>query len=613
MSPVDLTPNAVKRILSGEKANFVVHVTAVKAIVAGGAPTRYRLLLSDGVESIAGMLAAPLCPLVANEQLEVGSVVEITELLKNEVSGQQVIILMGVNVLGKKEVTSGVANAPASAAPPTTGANPYAPTAMPPAAPPAQAQPNPYANPYGGASNSRPVVRENMGGSNTNYMPINALNPYANRWTIKARITNKSDMRRWNNAKGEGNLFSIDLLDAHGSEIKGTFFKEDADKFFPLLQEQKVYTISGGKLKIANRQYTSIKNNYEITFDRSTEIHPCEDETSIKNASYNFVKIGDLMNIEPNSMVDIVGIVKSAGEMTEITLQKQGGKQLQKRELMILDETQNEVRLTLWGEKAMNNVFNWDDFPIVAFKNLKVSDYSGRSLGATSGTSVVMNPDPEGRALHEWKMSYLNNGQSLPSSSISGESKGTSIGGMDTLLQRKYVASIKDQGLGLGEKPDYYTLKGTVCYIRREPDPWYTACTGPDCNKKVTETMTMKYHCEKCNQEYDECRRRYMLNICLQDQSGQSYFTAFDDMAIKIMGGKTADEMHNIKVSGDQATYDQIFNDCQSFKTFLFKARSKNETYNDEARVKSQILQVAPVDYVDECKQMLNAINMYAQ
>ena len=55
--------------------------------------------------------------------------------------------------------------------------------------------------------------------------------------------------------------------------------------------QSQVYTISGGKLKIANRQYTSIKNNYEITFDRSTEIHPCEDETSIKNASYNFVKV----------------------------------------------------------------------------------------------------------------------------------------------------------------------------------------------------------------------------------------------------------------------------------------------------------------------------------
>lgn len=28
-------------------------------------------------------------------------------------------------------------------------------------------------------------------------MPINALNSYQNRWTIKARVTNKSDIRRW--------------------------------------------------------------------------------------------------------------------------------------------------------------------------------------------------------------------------------------------------------------------------------------------------------------------------------------------------------------------------------------------------------------------------------
>ena len=36
MSPQNLTPNAVKRILNNEKDNFIVHVTAVKPIVAGG-------------------------------------------------------------------------------------------------------------------------------------------------------------------------------------------------------------------------------------------------------------------------------------------------------------------------------------------------------------------------------------------------------------------------------------------------------------------------------------------------------------------------------------------------------------------------------------------------
>lgn len=60
------------------------------------------------------------------------------------------------------------------------------------------------------------------------------------RWTIKARITSKSDIRRWSNAKGEGTLFSIDLLDSDGGEIRATFFKEACDKFFPVLEEGKV-------------------------------------------------------------------------------------------------------------------------------------------------------------------------------------------------------------------------------------------------------------------------------------------------------------------------------------------------------------------------------------
>ena len=55
-----------------------------------------------------------------------------------------------------------------------------------------------------------------------------------------------------------GNLFSVDLLDASG-EIRGTFFKETADKVFPLLEEGKVYTFqeTSGRLKPANKQVRS--------------------------------------------------------------------------------------------------------------------------------------------------------------------------------------------------------------------------------------------------------------------------------------------------------------------------------------------------------------------
>jgi replication factor A1 len=42
-------------------------------------------------------------------------------------------------------------------------------------------------------------------------IPIESLNPYQNKWTIKARVTAKGEMKTWNNAKGSGNLFKIDV------------------------------------------------------------------------------------------------------------------------------------------------------------------------------------------------------------------------------------------------------------------------------------------------------------------------------------------------------------------------------------------------------------------
>lgn len=80
-------------------------------------------------------------------------------------------------------------------------------------------------------------------------MPIASLNAYQNRWTIKARITQRSEMRKWNNAKGEGKFFSVDLLDSHGGEIRAVCFNDVADRFDQTLQMGRVVTISKASLK----------------------------------------------------------------------------------------------------------------------------------------------------------------------------------------------------------------------------------------------------------------------------------------------------------------------------------------------------------------------------
>jgi replication factor A1 len=120
---------------------------------------------------------------------------------------------------------------------------------------------------------------------------------------------------------------------------------------------------------VQNKQYSAIKNNYEITFDMTSDIKAANDDTDIKSQMYNFMKIDALPNVDVNSNVDLVCIVRSASDVSEITTKK--GDRMVKRELTLVDDTLSEVRMTLWGEKAENNAIPWADGPIVAFKGVR--------------------------------------------------------------------------------------------------------------------------------------------------------------------------------------------------------------------------------------------------
>lgn len=91
-----------------------------------------------------------------------------------------------------------------------------------------------------------PTVRD---ASAPRILPIKSLNPYQSRWTVKARVTVKSEMRHYHNARGDGKLFNFDMLDATGGEIRAVAFNDTADKFFDIVEPGHVYTVSKGSLK----------------------------------------------------------------------------------------------------------------------------------------------------------------------------------------------------------------------------------------------------------------------------------------------------------------------------------------------------------------------------
>jgi replication factor A1 len=101
--------------------------------------------------------------------------------------------------------------------------------------------------------------------------PIEGLSPYQNKWTIKARVTNKSDMKTYSNPKGDGKLFTVTLMD-ETAEIRGTAFNAVADDLYEKFQEGKVYFVSNARVNLAKKKFSNLPNDYELSFERNTEV-----------------------------------------------------------------------------------------------------------------------------------------------------------------------------------------------------------------------------------------------------------------------------------------------------------------------------------------------------
>jgi replication factor A1 len=69
--------------------------------------------------------------------------------------------------------------------------------------------------------------------------------------------------------------------------------------------------------------------------------------------------------------------------------------------LSLVDETQKQIRLTLWDRTA--DTFDASGTPTVACKGVRVNDFNGRSLSLSSSGLIKKNPDiPEAKKMQQW-------------------------------------------------------------------------------------------------------------------------------------------------------------------------------------------------------------------
>lgn len=407
-----------------------------------------------------------------------------------------------------------------------------------------------------------------------NIYPIEALSPYAHKWTIKARVSSKSDIKTWHKTSGEGKLFSVNLLDESG-EIRATGFNDQVDQFYELLQEGSVYYISSPcRVQMAKKQFSNLPNDYELTFERDTVIEKAEDQSSVPQVRFSFVPIQDLQQVEKDSTVDAIGVLKDVGEVSEI-MSKNTGKPYSKRELTIVDDSNFSVRVTIWGKTATS--FSAMPESVVAFKGVKVSDFGGKSLSLLSSGSISVDPDiSDAHRLKGW---YESQGRDENfSTHNSMASMGTATGRQDAV---KTLGQVKEETMGMdSEAALYFSVKATIVYIKKDTFS-YPACAKEGCNKKVVEEGDGTWRCESCKMNHPRPQHRYIMTINVTDHTNQAYLSCFDEVGRMILG-MTADEAVELGENNAEAL-SEAFEKANCTK-LNFRVRAKMDTYGDNPR-----------------------------
>lgn len=597
-----LTKGCVAKYNSGAKVeNGVLQCFQVRKIEGKpGTQTRYKLTVSDGQFYMSAMLTTANNYLVEENKLGNGTILRVNEYLLQPIADQRkILILMQLNIIKTNAPRIGE---PKSFSESAGAAAPQAAAAQAPVPGERQAQiRHTGTSAYSAAARGAPVQRSPSG---IRYTSIGDLNPYISNWTIKGRITKKTNVKYSNAKNPNGRILKLEICDKDSSTIQATLFNEDCDKWQEFTQEGKVYAFSNGRVKMANKRFNNCTSDYEISLGRDANIEAVQDDMTHVQVPYKRVRISDLETMAIPATVDIIAIVKEASPCQDIQSKK--GLPLTKRDLMLVDESEASIKITLWGDHAKMEDASFEGNPVILAKGISISEYSGRSLSTYRSSTLLLNPDfaPEASKLSAW----WSTGGSSSSVTQLTEAR---TGRVRTIENRRSLSAVENERLGTNEeKPDWMDTKAYVTFVRSER---YCYPSDPVSKKKlIKDEISQKWRNEQENKEYDQPVYRYILSLQIADETGSRWVTAYDDEATIMMKGFTAGQLKQLEESGGEKAVRVKLNELLTFRNFKYTLKCAADTYQDEQRTRISVQRVEQINYRSENAELIKALSQYA-
>ena len=355
-------------------------------------------------------------------------------------------------------------------------------------------------------------------------IPINNLAVGLTDWAIIARIIYKGPIfERKTDTNGKLEVFSIDLLDSQGTEIKMSFFRDLCLKYHATLQEGGIYKIAGGEIK---KSTTVFHGSHECFIDcrSQTVIEPLPEDSKIPMLppKLSLTRVKDVAQIDPKEKINFAGAVLGIGP-----IMKTSGK-IQRRQIVLLDSSKEKIPLTFTGVEAESFEGKLGD--IMLFRNLQISkldqEYILNFMDWSSVFTKSFDGVPEMKELATIAQEVRDQMPNMPSKQGEEEKKIENIPEIKKESNAYELSTLR--AIKSGE-PGTYHARVSIQAIDQESSLFYPGCGN--CLKKGTSNS---WTCS-CGHINKAPTYRYRVKVLLKDSSEKLEAIAFESAAMKIM------------------------------------------------------------------------------
>ena len=436
------------------------------------------------------------------------------------------------------------------------------------------------------------------------YTSLKQLTTFSRDFIIFVRITKKSEIKIFEtrnnnmNSSNQGKLFYFIVLDRDGNEMQCTCFNKAVDKFFDIIEEDQLYEIKGGYVKINDKKYTRIKSDYKIVLDENSKITKKIDNGTIKKNNMSIVRIKDIQNMNLYSIVDLCVVVLNVGEKM-IKNTRNGSQPLKK--ITVGDVSKYRIEISLWRVHSDTKVKFGD---ILLINNVKIGEYKGRTLTTFDETCIKINPPKTNEYVKE--LDEFISKIDLRSEFLDLENNSEIKNEKNREDNENYCSvHIRDVLESLDDYEDAHNLSkitATVTQILHNEKNYYMGCSDRNCKRKL-KLEDDEYICPNCRKSTKSPTYYYTLSLRVKDASTEYWIDIFGKTAESIMKC-TAEEYKEFLKNRDEEKLKELTQGIE-FKVFNFWIKPKLQTYNTISKKKLYAYRIEPYTEKNEAHKLV--------